>query len=457
MSLTDEKWELLFERYEIQKKVSESGLFYISADQIREYKEPRLMTKFDTRESLPAVFGGRLGILPVTRGNYVIGDFDLYEDFPETGAAARWEKGAFGKHGRGSEKHIKQVYISSEYETIDIHDIRSEAGAINVLGITGILDDFLGGEGFKQTVSGRMASGRFDFIVDPHRTGRGQKLWAGQNGRAAAPGSRIEVANSQVEIDGGFEDRSSFAIIEGKNVVHSNFLVRQLYYPYRLWEGKIKKPVRPVFLVYSNNIFHLMEYEFTDRLHYNSIRLVKERFYSLEDTEITTASLWETWRQVEVKPEPEVTFIQADSFEKVISLVECLYRQPMTSAEIAEVFAFQERQSDYYFNACRYLGLAVKEKEEDGRIRAQLTKEGRKLCRLRYKERQLAYVRLILEHRIFHELFGQMLESGEAPDRREIERKMEELSVCSQSLLKRRASSVAAWLKWIEGLGTVQK
>ena len=48
MSLTDEKWELLFERYEIEKKVSENGLFYISADQIREYKEPRLMTKFDT-------------------------------------------------------------------------------------------------------------------------------------------------------------------------------------------------------------------------------------------------------------------------------------------------------------------------------------------------------------------------------------------------------------------------
>ena len=50
MSIIDDKWKLLFDRYDIEKKVSESGPFYITADQIREYKEPRLMTKFDTRE-----------------------------------------------------------------------------------------------------------------------------------------------------------------------------------------------------------------------------------------------------------------------------------------------------------------------------------------------------------------------------------------------------------------------
>ena len=62
MSIIDDKWKLLFDRYDIEKKVSESGPFYITADQIREYKEPRLMTKFDTRESLPSVFGSRLGL-----------------------------------------------------------------------------------------------------------------------------------------------------------------------------------------------------------------------------------------------------------------------------------------------------------------------------------------------------------------------------------------------------------
>ena len=425
MSLIDDKWELLFDRYEIEKKVSESGLFYVTADQIREFKEPRLMTKFDTRESLPKVFGSRLGILPVTRGSYVIGNFDLYKDFPEISL---------------KNPGVKRVTIPDYYETIEIGDIRSEAGAINVMGIAGILDDFLEERGFAQTVSGRMASGEFAFYVNP------------QGGVRPASPSRIEVKNSQVEIDGGFESRNFFAVIEGKNVVHSNFLVRQLYYPYRLWEGKLRKQVRPVFLVYSNNIFRLMEYEFTDLYGYNSIRLVREKHYSLEDTDITAEALWEIWRQTRVKPEPDVTFVQADSFEKVISLVENLKERPLTAAEIAEIFGFRERQSDYYFNACRYLGLAVKAKGEDGAIRVCLTKQGSGLLKLGYKARQMEYVKLILEHQIFHELFGAVLRMGELPDKRTISRRMEELKLCSPSLIGRRASSVAGWLRWMMGL-----
>ena len=142
MSIIDDKWKLLFDRYDIEKKVSESGPFYITADQIREYKEPRLMTKFDTRESLPSVFGSRLGILPVTRGTYVIGDFDLYADFPEQGGPGNLVPGT-------RVPGVKKAAIPDYYETIDINDIRSEAGAINVMGISGILDDFLGGENFK--------------------------------------------------------------------------------------------------------------------------------------------------------------------------------------------------------------------------------------------------------------------------------------------------------------------
>ncbi len=428
MSVIDENWERLFEQYKIEKKVSESGLFYITADQIRKVKEPRLMTKFDTRESLPQVFGKRLGILPVTRGSYVIGNFDLYEDFPESSL---------------KNPGVTRVSIPDFYETIDIGDIRSEAGAINVMGIAGILDDFLGGGGFAQTVSGRMASGRFSFYVNS-MGGIGSMPLLGT--------SWIEVNNSQVEIDGGFENRESFAVIEGKNVVHSNFLVRQLYYPYRLWERKLKKRVRPVFLVYSNNIFRLMEYEFTELDCYHSIRLVREKHYSLEDTEITMEALYGAWRQTEVKPEPDVTFIQADSFEKVVSLVESLKERPMTTAEIAELFGFRERQSDYYFNACRYLGLAVKEKGEDGVIRVSLTRQGRDLLKLNYKARQMEYVRLILEHQIFHDMFDIVLRTGELPDQDRIRRRMEELNLCSENLIKRRSSSVTGWLRWMAGL-----
>ena len=343
---------------------------------------------------------------------------------------------------RGPVCPVKKAAIPDYYETIDINDIRSEAGAINVMGISGILDDFLGGENFKQTVSGRMASGKFTFQVNPVRAGAKAPETYGINGY------QIAVNNSQVEIDGGFEDRDTFAMIEGKNVVHSNFLIRQLYYPYRLWNGKLAKPVRPVFMVYSNNIFRLLEYEFTDSSCYNSIRLVKEGLYSLEDTDISMQDLREAWERTAVKPEPPVVFIQADSFYKVISLVERLNENPMTGGAIAQLFGFKERQSDYYFNACRYLGLAEKQTDEDG-VKVHITAIGRRLLKLPYRARQLEYVRLILEHPIFHDLFEAALQIGDVPDKEYVAKKMREYQVCGENLIVRRSSSVRAWLYWI--------
>lgn len=422
MSLIDKNWERLFDKYDIKKKVSESGLFYITADQIREFKEPRLMTKFDTKESLPSVFGNRMGILPVTRGKYVIGEFDLYEEFPEE---------------RTDIIRVPAEQLSARFETIDLGDIRSEAAAINVMGITGILKDFLGEEYLCQTVSGRMGSGDFSFQV----SGRNSDL------------RNIQVNNSQVEIDGGFEGGGAFAIIEGKNVVHSNFLVRQLYYPFRLWKNKnVKKPIKPVFMVYSNNIFRLMEYEFTDLNCYNSIRLVRQKNYSMEDTRITKEELYGVWNRTKVRPEPDVTFIQADSFDKVISLVENLEGNPLTTSEIAELFGFRERQSDYYFNACRYLGLAVKASDEEGTKKVYITERGAALLKLDYKSRQLRYVQLILEHAIFHELFEIVLRTGIIPEKSTIAARMRYLGVCGESLVERRSSSVSGWLKWMSCL-----
>lgn len=422
MSSIDEKWEILFDKYNIENEIEKNGRFYITADQIREVKEPRLMTKFDTRESLPSVFGKKISILPVTRGKYVLGEFDLYQEFPEMVSDI---------------KQMTSAKIPEFYETIDINDIRSEASAINVMSIAGILEDFLGEENMVQTVSGRMSSGMFGFNVSDYNktTAIGDKPY-------------IIVQNSQVEIDGGFENPNIFSIIEGKNVVHSNFLIRQLYYPTRLWGQKINKPIRPVFMVYSNNIFRLLEYEFTDTRYYNSIRLVQERNYSLEDIEISLEDLHDTWKKTIIKPEPNVTFIQADSFNKVISLVENLNESPMTTGEIAELFGFKERQSDYYYNACKYLGLAEKRSDEEG-VKVHITGLGKRLLKMKYKERQLEYVRLILEHQIFHELFEVMLHIGDVPDKSCVTAKMRELNVCSENLIDRRSSSVRAWMYWI--------
>ena len=60
-------------------------------------------------------------------------------------------------------------------------------------------------------------------------------------------------------------------------------------------------------------------------------------------------------------------FIQADSMDKVISLLENLYIEPLTKTAIAEeLLDFTSRQADYYYNAGKYLGLFKLVKQQKG-------------------------------------------------------------------------------------------
>ena len=116
----NEAWEKLFEKYDIHSQVNKYGIFEISANQIKEFREPRLMTKFDTYESRPSVFGNKLTILPNSRGTYLIGNFDTYRKFPNMVS------------------DIHHVEFPDYLETINKNQITSEANAINVMSITNI-------------------------------------------------------------------------------------------------------------------------------------------------------------------------------------------------------------------------------------------------------------------------------------------------------------------------------
>ena len=82
MGLNDTAWQALFDKYDILDEIQRSGQFVISANQIKEFREPRLMTKFDHKVNLPTVFADNgLAILPITRGDYVISSFSAYKEF----------------------------------------------------------------------------------------------------------------------------------------------------------------------------------------------------------------------------------------------------------------------------------------------------------------------------------------------------------------------------------------
>ncbi len=134
--------------------------------------------------------------------------------------------------------------------------------------------------------------------------------------------------------------------------------------------------------------------------------------------------------------------------ERIISLLENLYETPMTPVQIAELMDFDLRQSDYYYNAGRYLGLFQKE-TDDRQILVSLTPLGTKVFRMNYKRRQLKLAGLILEHQIFRDLFDSVLRSGQMPQKEDVADRMRRLHVCNEGQVIRRASSVQGWLKWI--------
>ena len=421
----NDAWKALLEKYHILEEIQRNGCFSIKASQIKEFKEPRLMAKWDSTDAMPdALRKNKINLLPDSRSSYVLSDFLLYEKIPEL------------------DEHVTQMdhVAIPELESIDVNNISSEANAINVLMLSGILDDFLGTDKNVETFHGRMGTGAFSFEVD---TVRGIKR-------------RVHVNHAQCEIDGGFENSTSVVIMEAKNVVHEDFHVRQLYYPYRLWRARVKKPIRLVFSVYSNMIYRMFEYRFSNPEDYSSIELVRCKNYSLQDTSITMEELIAVRKRTETKTDDNMDhtrtpFIQANSMERIISLLENMYENPMTPQQVAELMDFDLRQSDYYYNAGKYLGLFEKE-AEDKQILISLTALGVRVFRLGYKKRQLKLVELILEHQIFGTFFDGLAETGQLPDKGAIADEMRRLHVCNEGQIVRRASSVSGWLKWIFNL-----
>jgi hypothetical protein len=418
-SLNDMAWEELFEKYDILGRVEIDGQFQISAKQIKEVREPRLMAKFDHKINLPQIFADNgLSILPVTRGDYIISHFDAYHEFER------------------DDSPIKRVSLPTYLQSLDSSNVISEAIALNCAVAAGIVADFLGEEDIVSTVSGRMGSGVFNFKIGNLKS---KSL------------TTVTVNNSQIEIDAAYEGISSLALFEAKRDLSDDFLVRQLYYPYRAWKSRITKLVRPLFLVYSNGIYRIYEYEFTDPDNYSSIALVRQKNYSIEDTIITADDIKKVLYNTVRENEPQIPFPQADSFKRVINICELLDDQNLSRDDITELYAFDARQTNYYTDAARYLGL-VEKVREDGRPLYKLSDKGHKILKMGYKQRQLAYCACVLSHGVFADTLSAYFETGVMPQKQDIVQIMKNSNLYhmnSDSTYERRASTIKGWVNWI--------
>ena len=156
-SKIDEVWEKLFDEYKILEKIEKHDFFSISAKEIKAKRvEPRIMTKFDSKDVLPKIFKkNHLTILPNSRGSYLIGKFDAYKDLEY--------------------KEIKPaiVHFPTWIKTFPSFQVSSEAVALNVAQMTGMIDLVLNSDGLEEgravsTITGRLGSGKFQYRINLH-------------------------------------------------------------------------------------------------------------------------------------------------------------------------------------------------------------------------------------------------------------------------------------------------
>ena len=134
-----ELWKDIFADYNIEEEIKINGFYKITADEIRKYKEPRLMTKFDFSRQLPEVFkSNNLGILPINNGEYIIGKYELFKNISNT---------------KYEEIEPQKMQLPTYIETIDPDNIYSESNALNVALLSGMIKDAIGEE-VVETIQG---------------------------------------------------------------------------------------------------------------------------------------------------------------------------------------------------------------------------------------------------------------------------------------------------------------
>ena len=418
----DIAWEQLFADYSILEQVKKNGHFVINSTQINVIRESRLMAKFDQLINLPQIFSDNsLSILPVSRSEYIIGTFNAHR------------KVEYDKSVRP-----EPISFPPDIQSIDPYDIYSEAIALNYVFNADIINELVDEKTFH-TVSGRMSTAKFNFSI--------------ANSSLSSQPYRIDVENSQCEIDGGYEGEHSFVLVEAKNYAVEDFLVRQLYYPYRLWSSKLTKRVIPVLMTFSQDIFDFFIYEFINDIEYSSLQLVKQKRFALAPEPITTNDISTVLTRTRIVSEPRgASLPQADSFDKIMDFLSLLTNnRTLTKDEMTARYQFDVRQTQYYASAGRYLGLIDSFTDVNtGDVTYKLTNEAELIFRQRHKQKHLGIIRKIFEHVVYNEVFQLALQLGNVPSNEEISQIIIRKGInISGTTVPRRASTVRGWTEWI--------
>lgn len=250
--MNHEPWQSIFDTHKIHKHNFDKSPFIITAQQIKDatshfkttnQREVRVLCKQDTREDRPYIFvDNDLFLLPIKNGTYAIIKGEGYIDIPEIKTTTKIYKSKLDFHldtsqiGNSEMQHLDFAYASSLIRT------------------------FLNDDSLVLTIRGRKYTPQFDFYVGRHL---------------------IATQSIQTEVDAGYEGRNQVALIEAKNTISKNVIIRQLYYPFRQWQNHTKKQVNTLFFEKQGDAYNLFHFVFNDIMNYNSIELKSSCKYEI--------------------------------------------------------------------------------------------------------------------------------------------------------------------------------
>jgi len=425
MASGSEVWEEVFLRTDLGQRIKTDGVFFISSKELNHFSKPmggpdaRNLVKYDHKSQLPpALRKNNLSILPVARGEFAIGNFDIYAPL-----------------GEDSNPPLTRYSIPSHLETLQ--KLRSETDSLIVGHHAGAISDIVG--------------------EDAAFVGGGKDSGPGFSMTVASAGKNVQEKlfikkGVTIEIDGLFESQSFILAIEAKMKSAVDFNIRQLYYPFRSLRDRHSKAIRTLYLSVSNGIFDAREFVFSDPESISSHQQIKRTRFTFSSEVISRSEI------EGLAAKPSATEVghgfpvpQADSLERVIDLAQRLAEAPMTKSEISHTYGFHPRQSDYYANAAGYLGLA----RRTGPSSWESTELGRRVFSLGFKERNLELITLVLAQTAIRLGYQHFLRTNDLPNKNKaltIISEAEDLSKISGSTIPRRVSTLRGWVRWVTSL-----
>ena len=374
--------------------------------------EPRLLASMDSEDKLPTVFRDNgMFVVPLSRSLYAVVRGKGYHELEDPGEPQTYRARlpislTTLAYGKGENRFLLHAYH------------------------TGLLSHFTGVPSLYQTISGKMGSGTFSFRID-----------------GSPP---LDVKGAGMELDAGFEGPRDVLLFEGKADTRHDFLVRQLYYPYRTFrEWSLTKTVRSFFFVAEPDAstYSVWVYEWSDSNDYESIRCRSKARYRFVEEQAPQD--WLT----EVTPDPSVDIVpQADDLRKVVELPLLVQSGIVTAKDWASHYRITVRQGSYYREAAEALGLV---RLEEGTF--ALTEEGRRFVELSQESRELLVAKRLLKNPLLNKVFGIVRQKGvKGVSDSEVARIIESASHLRGSTPIRRAKSVRSYLRWLgQATGTV--